>query len=348
VLTTDGAGATSWINAPATITTDLVPYTGATAAVNLGAFDLQVNGLTVGRGAGNIISNSAIGFDALISNTTGANNTANGANALQFNTTGAANTANGAGALFVNSTGLANTANGSLALQLNTTGNFNTANGAEALRFNTTGNSNTANGSEALRGNTIGLSNTASGKDALFNNTTGNQNTALGRAALISNTTGSNNTALGFDANVSSNNLTNATAIGSGAIVTASNTIQLGNTSVTNVITSGDIKAKTFTMTQPTTITSGATTLLDFASGNLLQVSLGSNVATLTVLNATVGTYLIKFTQDATGSKTVAFPAAWKWSGGTIPTITTTANRTDIVTVIFDGSTYYAAILQNF
>jgi len=114
------------------------------------------------------------------------------------------------------------------------------------------------------------------------------------------------------------------------------------------VITSGDIKAKTFTITQPTNINSTATTSLNFATGNLLQVTLGSNIATLTVLNATVGTYLIKFTQDAIGSKTVGFPAAWKWSGGISPTITTTANKTDIVTVIFDGSTYYAAILQNF
>jgi hypothetical protein len=44
-------------------------------------------------------------------------------------------------------------------------------------------------------------------------------------------------------ANVVSDSLTNATAIGNGAIVESSNTIQLGNTDVTNVKTSGTITA---------------------------------------------------------------------------------------------------------
>jgi hypothetical protein len=48
-------------------------------------------------------------------------------------------------------------------------------------------------------------------------------------------------------ANVASNNLSNATAIGFGANVAASNTIQLGNTSVTNLITSGKVTAGAIT-----------------------------------------------------------------------------------------------------
>ena len=81
----------------------------------------------------------------------------------------------------------------------------------------------------------------------------------------------------------------------------------------------------------------------------MLTVNLGVNISTLTITNAVVGTYLIKFVQDGTGSRTVTFPTTnWKWSGGTVPTITTTAGKTDIVTLIFDGTTYYAAISQNF
>ena len=68
-------------------------------------------------------------------------------------------------------------------------------------------------------------------------------NTAIGSSALSTNTIGTNNTAIGNSANVGSANLTNATAIGNGAIVSASNTIQLGNTAVTNVNTSGAITA---------------------------------------------------------------------------------------------------------
>ena len=80
----------------------------------------------------------------------------------------------------------------------------------------------------------------------------------------------------------------------------------------------------------------------------MLTLNLSANITTLTLTNTAVGTYLIKFIQDGTGSKTVAFPSDWLWSGGTAPTITPTANKTDIVTLIYDGTTYYAAISQNF
>jgi hypothetical protein len=75
-----------------------VPYTGATGAVNLGAYDLRVNGLTVGLGAGAVSGNTAIGVQSLYSNTTGYNNTAVGYNALYNNKTGNNNTAIGYGA----------------------------------------------------------------------------------------------------------------------------------------------------------------------------------------------------------------------------------------------------------
>ena len=75
-----------------------VPYTGATGAVNLGAYDLKVNGLTVGLGAGAVSGNTAIGVQALTLNTTGYNNTAVGYNAFYNNKTGYNNTAIGYGA----------------------------------------------------------------------------------------------------------------------------------------------------------------------------------------------------------------------------------------------------------
>ena len=155
-----------------------VPYTGATQAVDLGAYELKtslLNGITVGKGGGNDSTNTAIGY---------------------------------------------------LALPSNTTGSFNTASGAGSLFSNTTGDGNTATGLEALA-----------------SNTTGSSNTAFGFGALSLNVQGSDNTAIGNSANVGSDSLTNATAIGFGAIVNASNTIQLGNTAVTDVKTSGAITA---------------------------------------------------------------------------------------------------------
>src|SRR6266403_1589998 len=65
-------------------------------------------------------NNTAEGFNALFSLTTGYNNTANGANALSNNTTGFFNTANGSDALSSNNTGARNTANGVNALASNT------------------------------------------------------------------------------------------------------------------------------------------------------------------------------------------------------------------------------------
>jgi hypothetical protein len=89
--------------------------------------------------------------------------------------------------------------------------------------------------------NSSGYNNTALGHFALINNSNGWHNTAIGDNA--GGTYGSNYycTFLGSGANPSSNSLTNATAIGYNSIVTASNSIQLGNSSVTNVNTYGNV-----------------------------------------------------------------------------------------------------------
>ena len=112
----------------------------------------------------------------------------------------------------------------------------------DALQNNAAGGLNTAIGNAALQANT-GSFNTGLGKEALSSNTSGSFNTAIGTEALRGNTTGNKITTLGYQAEVASGNLTNATAIGSGAVVSTSNTIQLGDTGVTNVNTYGSITA---------------------------------------------------------------------------------------------------------
>src|SRR5204863_7759325 len=64
-------------------------------------------------------SNTVLGDDALISNTTGFDNTATGFQALFNNRIGSFNTATGFQALFSNTTGSANTAYGGAALTSN-------------------------------------------------------------------------------------------------------------------------------------------------------------------------------------------------------------------------------------
>ena len=135
-----------------------------------------------------------------------------------------------------------NTVLGKDALVNALTGGLNTAIGYRALNANAAGAvGNTAIGANALYLNT-GQKNTAVGEFALTAVTAGTDNTAVGDYALSTNL-GSQNTAIGSGADVATPNLTNATAIGYGASVTTDNTIQLGNTSVTKVKTSGNITA---------------------------------------------------------------------------------------------------------
>jgi hypothetical protein len=92
--------------------TGYVPYTGATGAVNLGAYDLTVNGVNIGQGGGSIATNTRVGITALNLNSTGSGNTALGNNAMYYNTTGSNNTAIGNNALINNTTGNSNVAIG--------------------------------------------------------------------------------------------------------------------------------------------------------------------------------------------------------------------------------------------
>jgi hypothetical protein len=128
----------------------------------------SISGLTVGKGAGAVSTNTAVGASALAANTSGSLNTAIGGIALDANTTGAINTAVGYDALGTNTTGSQNNAFGYQALALNN-GSYNNAFGVEALESNTTGGSNSAFGEAALRSNTTASNNTAVGYQAGYN-----------------------------------------------------------------------------------------------------------------------------------------------------------------------------------
>ena len=125
----------------------------------------------------------------------------------------------------------------------------------------------------------------------------------------------------------------------------------LGEATATSVTASGDLKAKRFINSLVT-----ASPTIDLTSGNLFQINLTSNISfTLPTASASnIGTYLIKFTQDATGSRVVIFAnnatttIKLLWSGGGVPVITATPSKTDIMTIICDGVKYYATIVQNF
>ena len=188
--------------------------------------DLTVYGITVGRGAGAVASNTAVGNTALGGGSqTGADNSAFGSYVLAANTTGYGNAGFGGAATFndsalrYNTTGYANSAFGSGSLRANTTGIENTAVGNQSLQANTTGGQNTALGRQALASNTTASNNTAVGYQAGYSNTTGGGNVALGNTALYSNTTTGGHVAIGNGALFYSNTTGTGSniAIGSGA-----------------------------------------------------------------------------------------------------------------------------------
>jgi hypothetical protein len=220
--TSGTAGATEVVR----IDTSGLDVTGAIT----GTADATLNGLTVGRGAGDVSTNTAVGLAALQSNTTGAFNTAGGRQALRDNTTGTENTAYGYQALILNVGGSFNTAYGYRTLFSNTSGANNTAVGLQSLQDNTSGSANVAVGANALQGNTIGSSNTAVGRQALAANDTGNENTAQGYQALLSNAGGNNNTAQGFQALANNTSGSANTAVGRQALYL--NTSGTSNTAV--------------------------------------------------------------------------------------------------------------------
>jgi hypothetical protein len=216
---------------------ELKTGSGSTTAITISsaqlttiANDATISGLTVGKGLGSVVTNTAVGVSALGANTSGLANTAMGAAVMVSNTTGGYNSAYGRNALGTNTTGSNNTALGYNALVFGTTGGTNTAVGDSALFSNTTADNNTAVGYQAGFSNTTGTITTAIGRQALYANTTGTNNTALGYA-MVSNTTGSNNTGIGLGALQSNTTASQNTALGKDAgytITTGGNNICIG------------------------------------------------------------------------------------------------------------------------
>ena len=231
--------------------------------------DIVVNSVMIGKGGNTLADNIAIG---------------NGARSGNINTGGNANIAIGTDA------------------QKNNTGFYNVSVGNANL-VNGSGDENTALGYTVMANNTSGMRNTGVGLFSFYQNTTGNYNTAIGHGSLGVNTTGSYNTALGTSADVATNNLTNATAIGYGASVDASNSIQLGNTSVTNVKTSGTFTADA--VTYPKTHGTNGQVLSTTGSGTLAWITPSTTATaysgTLPIANGGTGSATKNFVDLTTG-----------------------------------------------
>jgi hypothetical protein len=95
-----------------------------------------------------------------------------------------------------------------------------------------------------------------------------------------------------------------------------------------------------------TALTDGTTITADFADGNNFSVTLGGNRTLANPSNQTAGqSGAITITQDGTGSRTLAYGSNWKFSNGTAPTLTTTANAVDVLVYFVESASRITARL---
>lgn len=97
------------------------------------------------------------------------------------------------------------------------------------------------------------------------------------------------------------------------------------------------------------TLTDAATIAWNLDSAQVAKVTLGGN-RTLGLPTNMVdgGTYILRVIQDGTGSRTLAYNAAFKWPSGTAPVLSTAAGAIDILTFISDGSNMYGIAQKGF
>lgn len=95
-------------------------------------------------------------------------------------------------------------------------------------------------------------------------------------------------------------------------------------------------------------LTDAATITWDANSGEVGTVTLGGNRTLALITNLKVGTYILKVTQDGTGTRTLAYAAGYKWPGGVAPVLSTAIGAVDIITFYSDGTSLFGAIQKAF
>jgi hypothetical protein len=88
-----------------------------------------------------------------------------------------------------------------------------------------------------------------------------------------------------------------------------------------------------------------AQTIPDVTTATMNIIVLTAN-CTLTFPPVAAGkSFLLALKQDATGSRTVTWPGTIFWAGGTAPTLTTTANKLDLISVMsLDGTEWIGVV----
>jgi len=122
-----------------------------------------------------------------------------------------------------------------------------------------------------------------------------------------------------------------------------------------NVVITGSIEATTYTdlvtiapYLVKTTLTPANSVAIDWTTCTKASCLLDRATTTFTFTAPTYPCALILvLTQDGTGGRVASFPVAVKWANQ-YATLSTAINAIDIVTIYWDGTTYFATLLNNF
>ena len=86
-------------------------------------------------------------------------------------------------------------------------------------------------------------------------------------------------------------------------------------------------------------LTDGATIATDASQGNTFSVTLGGNRTMANPTNPASGQKIVyRIRQDGTGSRTLSWGSAFRFAGGTAPTLTATANKTDYIGFVYHAT----------
>jgi len=244
------------------------------------------------------------------------------------------------------------------------TGGTNTALGYSTLSALTDGASNVALGASTLLAVTSGDDNIAIGRNSSGAITTGNRNIWIG-GSTVSGTlaTGNDNTLIGFGIDTPAAGTSNFLNIEDTLFGSTSSTprLRIGGTGAVSAPNNGGLDLNDLDVVNirtrsygaaPTSASSSAGVLdLDLRDSSFFTVTLTENI---TDLNFTfdypgIGEFYLKFVQDATGGWTVTgWDTNVDWPGGSAPTISSGVNDEDLLRFVYDGTTYYGTIAQDF
>jgi len=140
-------------------------------------------------------------------------------------------------------------------------------------------------------------------------------------------------------------------AVGTDIVLTADGDVGFGTATPSVGLDAGTKSAQFKTVTFASEYdngNSGASKTIDWGNGQQQKLTLTANCTLTFTAPDGPGTFSIRLIQDATGSRTVTWPATVKWPGGTAPTLSTAANAEDIIAFKYNGTNYYGDSALNF